>query len=169
MKELKIGEWYYMMLGYGGSGSQYVNIRRKTDKKTGEHMFSLFGGKGGEMRPLPVTDVFEAVAEDGVVHCVSANNLAANGHIGIGTLEEPKYGHVASICREEKSSRRLTPRTARRRSGNLRRRTAVSERRLLPSARSTTISRARRRTGRISPCETSGATSLRCLSTNSQA
>ena len=101
MKELKIGEWYYMMLGYGGSGSQYVNIRRKTDKKTGEHMFSLFGGKGGEMRPLPVTDVFEAVAEDGVVHCVSANNLAANGHIGIGTLEEPKYGHVASICRED--------------------------------------------------------------------
>ena len=101
MKELKIGEWYYMMLGYGGSGSQYVNIRRKTNVKTGEHMFSLFGGKGGEMRPLPVTDVYEAVAEDGVVHHVSANDLAANGHIGIGSLEEPKYGHVASICRSD--------------------------------------------------------------------
>lgn len=99
MKELKVGDWYYMMLGYGGSGSQFVNIRRKTDTKTGEHMFSLFGGKDGQMRPLPVTDVFIAVDENGVVHRVSANDLAVNGHIGIGTLEEPKYGHVASLCR----------------------------------------------------------------------
>lgn len=101
MKELKIGDWYYMMLGYGGSGSQYVNIRRKTGTQTGANMFSMFGGKGGGMRPLPVCDVFEAVAEDGVVHTVSANNLAANGHIGIGSLEEPKFGHVASIYRQD--------------------------------------------------------------------
>lgn len=101
MKELKIGDWYYMMLGYGGSGSQYVNIRRKTGTQTGANMFSMFSSKGGGMRPLPVCDVFEAVAEDGVVHTVSANNLAANGHIGIGSLEEPKFGHVASICRED--------------------------------------------------------------------
>lgn len=101
MKELKVGDWYYMMLGYGGSGSQYVNIRRKTGNKTGARMFSLFGGKDGGMRPLPITEEFEAVAEDGVVHIVSANNLSANGHIGIGTLQEPKYGHVASISRED--------------------------------------------------------------------
>lgn len=98
--EIKIGDWYYRMMGYGGSESQYCCVRRKTGKQTGAGMVSLFNGTG-RMQPIPVSDIYEAVDECGVVHQVSANDLAANGHIGIGTLEEPKYGHVASICRED--------------------------------------------------------------------
>jgi len=100
-KELKIGDWYYLMMGYGGSASQYCCIRRKTGEKTASGMMSLFGGKDGGIRNLPVSEIFDAVDECGVVHKVSANDLAANGHIGIGTLEEPRYGHVASIYRED--------------------------------------------------------------------
>ncbi len=101
MKELKIGEWYYRMMGYGGSDSQMCCIRRKVGEKTPSGMMSLFGGKDGGIKVLPVTDLFEAVDERGRVFKVSANDLAANGHIGIGTLEEPKSnGHVAWLYRE---------------------------------------------------------------------
>ena len=102
MKELKIGEWYYRMMGYGGGDSQYCCIRRKVGEKTPSGMMSLFGGKDGGIKVLPVTDIFEAVDECGRVFKVSANDLAANGHIGIGTLEEPKSnGHVAWLYRED--------------------------------------------------------------------
>ena len=101
MKELKIGEWYYRMMGYGGGDSRYCCIRRKVGEKTPSGMMSLFGGKDGGIKVLPVTDLFEAVDECGRVFKVSANDLAANGHIGIGTLEEPKSnGHVAWLYRE---------------------------------------------------------------------
>lgn len=98
--EIKIGNWYYRMMGYGGSDSQMCCIRRKTEEKTGAGMFSLFNGTG-KMQPLPVSDIYEAVDEKGRTFKVSANDLEENGHIGIGTLREPKYGHVASICRED--------------------------------------------------------------------
>ena len=98
--EIKIGNWYYRMMGYGGSDSQMCCIRRKTEEKTGAGMFSLFNGTG-KMQPLPVSDIYEAVDEKGRTFKVSANDLEANGHIGIGTLREPKYGHVASICRKD--------------------------------------------------------------------
>lgn len=100
-KELKIGDWYYRMMGYGGSDSQYCCIVRKTDKKTASGMMSLFNGTG-KIQALPVSDIFEAVDERGRTFKVSANDLAANGHIGIGTLEEPKSnGHVAWLYRED--------------------------------------------------------------------
>lgn len=100
-KELKIGDWYYRMMGYGGSDSQYCCIVRKTDKKTASGMMSLFNGTG-KIQALPVSDIFEAVDERGRTFKVSANDLAANGHIGIGTLAEPKSnGHIAWLYRED--------------------------------------------------------------------
>ncbi len=100
-KELKIGDWYYRMMGYGGSDSQMCCIRRKTGEQTAAGMLSLFNGTG-KIQPIPVSDIFEAVDECGRVFKVSANDLAANGHIGIGTLEEPKSnGHVAWLYRED--------------------------------------------------------------------
>ena len=100
-KELKVGDWYYRMMGYGGSDSQYCCIRRKTGTKTASGMMSLFNGTG-KIQPIPVSDIFEAVDEKGRTFKVSANDLAANGHIGIGTLEEPKSnGHIAWLYRED--------------------------------------------------------------------
>lgn len=100
-KELKIGDWYYRMMGYGGSDSQMCCIRRKTGKQTEAGMLSLFNGTG-KIQPIPVSDIFEAVDERGRTFKVSANDLAANGHIGIGTLEEPKSnGHIAWLYRED--------------------------------------------------------------------
>ena len=100
-KELNVGEWYYRMMGYGGGDSQYCCIRRKTGEKTASGMMSLFNGTG-KIQTLPVVDIYEAVDECGRTFKVSANNLAANGHIGIGTLEEPKSnGHVAWLYRED--------------------------------------------------------------------
>ena len=100
-KELKIGDWYYRMMGYGGSDSQMCCIRRKTGEKTEGGMLSLFN-RTGKIQPIPVSDIFEAVDEKGRTFKVSANDLAANGHIGIGTLEEPKInGHVAWLYRED--------------------------------------------------------------------
>ena len=100
-KELKIGDWYYRMMGYGGSDSQMCCIRRKTGTKTASGMMSLFNGTG-KIQPIPVSDIFEAVDEKGRTFKVSANDLAANGHIGIGTLEEPKCnGHIAWLYRED--------------------------------------------------------------------
>lgn len=101
MAEIKIGDWYYRMMGYGGSESQYCCIIGKTGEKTMPNTFSLFGGVGDTMKALPVTEIFIALDEKGVEHRVSANDLAENGHIGIGTLEVPKYGHSASIYRED--------------------------------------------------------------------
>lgn len=95
-KELNIGDWYYRMMGYGGSDSQYCCIRRKTGEKTGSGMLSLFNGTG-RVKEIPVAEIFEAVDEKGRTFKVSANDLAENGHIGIGTLESPKFGHVASV------------------------------------------------------------------------
>ena len=63
MKELKIGEWYYRMMGYGGGDSRYCCIRRKVGEKTPSGMMSLFGGKDGGIKVLPVTDLFEAVLQ----------------------------------------------------------------------------------------------------------
>ena len=98
-KELKIGDWYYRMMGYGGSDSQMCCIRRKTGEQTAKGMLSLFNGTG-KIQPIPVSDIFEAVDERGRTFKVSANDLAANGHIGIGTLEEPKSnGHIAWLYR----------------------------------------------------------------------
>ena len=100
-KELKIGDWYFRMMGYGGGDSQYCCIRRKTGEKTASGMMSLFNGTG-KIQTLPVVDIYEAVDECGRTFKVSANDLAANGHIGIGTLEEPKSnGHVAWLYRED--------------------------------------------------------------------
>lgn len=100
-KELKIGDWYYRMMGYGGSDSQMCCIRRKTGEQTAAGMLSLFNGTG-KIQPIPVSDIFEAVDECGRVFKVSANDLAANGHIGIGTLEDPKSnGHIAWLARED--------------------------------------------------------------------
>ena len=100
-KELKIGDWYYRMMGYGGSDSQMCCIRRKTGEQTAAGMLSLFNGTG-KIQPIPVSDIYEAVDECGRVFKVSANDLAANGHIGIGTLEEPKSnGHIAWLYRED--------------------------------------------------------------------
>lgn len=100
-KELKIGDWYYRMMGYGGGDSQYCCIRRKTGKQTASGMLSLFNGTG-KIQPIPVSDIYEAVDERGRTFKVSANDLAANGHIGIGTLEEPKStGHIAWLYRED--------------------------------------------------------------------
>ena len=45
-KELKIGDWYYRMMGYGGSDSQMCCIRRKTGEQTAAGMLSLFNGTG---------------------------------------------------------------------------------------------------------------------------
>lgn len=101
MKQLKIGDWYYRMMGYGGSDSQMCCIRRKTDEQTPAGMLSLFNGTG-KIQPIPVSDIYEAVDECGRVFKVSANDLAANGHIGIGTLKEPgSNGHVAWLYRED--------------------------------------------------------------------
>ena len=98
-KEIKIGEWYWRMMGYGGGDSRYCCIRRRTGEKTESGMMSLFNGTG-RMQPIPVSEIYEAVDELGRVHRVSANDLAANGHIGIGTLEGPRAVR-ASIYRED--------------------------------------------------------------------
>lgn len=100
-KEIKIGDWFYRMMGYGGSESQWCCVIGKTEEKTGAHMFSLFGGKDGGMRPLPVSEVYIAIDERGIEHRISANDLKENGSIGIGSLEADKYGHRATICRED--------------------------------------------------------------------
>jgi len=100
-KELKIGDWYYRMMGYGGGDSRYCCIMRKTGKQTASGMLSLFNGTG-KIKPIPVADIYEAVDEKGRTFKVSANDLAANGHIGIGTLEEPKSnGHIAWLYKED--------------------------------------------------------------------
>lgn len=99
-KELNIGDWYYRMMGYGGSDSQYCSIRRKTGEKTASGMLSLINGTG-QIQKIPVAEIFEAVGERGQTFKVSANDLAENGHIGIGTLEAPKIGHVASIYHDD--------------------------------------------------------------------
>lgn len=99
-KELNIGDWYYRMMGFGGGDSQYCSIRRKTGEKTASGSLSLFNGTG-RIKEIPVAEVFEAVDERGRTFKVSANDLAESGHIGIGTLEVPKFGHVASIYRED--------------------------------------------------------------------
>lgn len=98
-KEIKIGEWYWRMMGYGGGDSRYCCIRRRTGEKTESGMMSLFNGTG-RMQPIPVSEIFEAVDELGRVHRVSANDLAANGHIGIGSLEGPRNVR-AFIYRED--------------------------------------------------------------------
>ena len=99
-KELNIGDWYYRMMGYGGGDSQYCSIRRKAGEKTASGMLSLFNGTG-KIQQIPVADIYEAVDEKGRTFRVSANDLSENGHIGIGTLESPKFGHVASVYRED--------------------------------------------------------------------
>ena len=100
-KELKIGDWYYRMMGYGGGDSRYCCIMRKTGEQTASGMLSLFNGTG-RIQPIPVADIYEAVDECGRSFKVSANDLAANGHIGIGTLEEPKSnGHIAWLYKED--------------------------------------------------------------------
>ena len=99
-KDLNIGDWYYRMMGYGGSDSQYCSIRRKTGEKTASGMLSLINGTG-KIQKIPVAEIFEAVDERGRTFKVSANDLAENGHIGIGTLEALKFGHVASICHDD--------------------------------------------------------------------
>ena len=101
MKELKIGEWYWRAMGYGGGDSQYCCIRRKTGRTTPSNVYSLCRKEGMGMFKLPVTDIFEAVDECGRVHKVTANDLEENGHIGIGTLETPRSGgHIAWLYRE---------------------------------------------------------------------
>ena len=100
MNEINVGDWYYMMLGYGGSESKYCYITAKTEEKTGANMFSLFSREGG-MKPLPVSEVFIAIDERGCEHKVSANDLESNGHIGIGTLSKPRVPPVCSIWRED--------------------------------------------------------------------
>ena len=100
-KEIKIGDWFYRMMGYGGSESQWCCVIGKTEEKTGAHMFSLFGGKNGGMRELPVSEVYIAIDERGDEHRISANDLKDNGSIGIGSLEADEYGHKATICRED--------------------------------------------------------------------
>ena len=100
-KEIKIGDWFYRMMGYGGSESQWCCVISKTEEKTGANMFSLFGGKDGGMRPLPVSEVYIAIDERGDEHRISANDLKDNGSIGIGSLEADEYGHRATICRED--------------------------------------------------------------------
>ena len=100
-QEIKIGDWFYRMMGYGGSESQWCCVIGKTEEKTGAHMFSLFGGKDGGMRPLPVSEVYIAIDERGVEHRISANDLKENGSIGIGSLKADEYGHRATICRED--------------------------------------------------------------------
>ena len=103
-KEIKIGEWYYRMMGYGGGDSRYCCIRRRTGEKTESGMMSLFNGTG-RMQPIPVSEIYEAVDELGRVHRVSANDLAANGHIGIGTLEGPR--NVRAFIYREDAARLL--------------------------------------------------------------
>lgn len=101
-KELKIGDWYYRIMGYGGGDSRYCCIRRNTGKKTSGNVYSICRKEGMGMFRLPSTDIFEAVDECGRTFEVTANDLAANGHIGIGTLDEPKCnGHVAWLYRED--------------------------------------------------------------------
>lgn len=99
-KELNIGDWYYRMMGFGGGDSQYCSIRRKTGEKTASGMLSLNIGTV-KIQAIPVVDIYEAVDEKGRTFKVSANDLSANGHIGIGTLEAPRFGHVASVYRED--------------------------------------------------------------------
>ena len=100
VKGLSVGEWYYRFMGYGGSDSANVCIIAKCAEKTPSGMYSLFGSKGG-MRSLPVSDVFIAMDGRGNEYKVSANDLSANGHIGIGTLAEVKCFHRPTIAREE--------------------------------------------------------------------
>ena len=100
-KELKIGGWYYRMMGYGGSESQYCCIMGKTGERTSANMFSMFTAKGAGLQPIPVSDIYIALDERGVEHRVSANDLKDNDHIGIGTLTEDESGHKASIYRED--------------------------------------------------------------------
>ena len=100
-KEIKVGEWYWRMMGYGGGDSRYCCIMRSKGTKTAAGMMRMFSKSGIGLHSIPVCDEYEAVDECGRSFTVSANDLDANGHIGIGTLEEPRYGHVASIYRED--------------------------------------------------------------------
>ena len=100
-KAIEVGGWYYRMMGYGGSDSQYCCVVRGTGERTGANLYSLFGGVGGSLKKLPVAEVFLAVDEKGREFKVSANDLAANGHIGIGTLEEVEFPHRATIFRDD--------------------------------------------------------------------
>lgn len=100
-KEIKIGDWYYRMMGYGGSDSRWCCVMEKTGEKTGANLFSVFGGVGGGLKPIPVAEVYLAIDELGREFKVSANDLKENGHIGIGTLEPDEYGHKACIYHED--------------------------------------------------------------------
>ena len=100
MKNLEIGKWYYLMMGYGGSESQYCCILRKTGRQTPNGAMSLFGGENGGIRRLPVCDIYIALDEVGHEHTVSANDLVDNGRIGIGSLKEIPE-HRAYLCRED--------------------------------------------------------------------
>lgn len=102
MNKLKIGNWYYRMMGYAGNGSEWCCILRATGKKTAPNMFSMFGGNGKGMHELPVTEEYVALDERGREYIVSANDLSTNGHIGIGTLRPDEYNnHKCSIWRED--------------------------------------------------------------------
>ena len=102
METLKIGNWYYRMMGYAGNSSEWCCILRATGEKTAPNMFSMFRSNGTGMQELPVTETYVALDERGREYIVSANDLSTNGHIGIGTLRPDEYNnHKCSIWRED--------------------------------------------------------------------
>ena len=102
METLKIGNWYYRMMGYAGNSSEWCCILRATGEKTAPNMFSMFRSNGTGMLPLPVTETYVALDERGREYIVSANDLSTNGHIGLGTLRPDEYNnHKCSIWRED--------------------------------------------------------------------
>ena len=76
---------YYLMLGYGGTGSVMVFPYEKTGREDGGYMSlsDCFGG--GALKTKPMTAVWRAIGTDGSIHEISDNQL---NQAGIGGFRE---------------------------------------------------------------------------------
>lgn len=94
--EIKPRKWYYRMMGYGGSESQYVAPYKKTGETTSDQVFSLFSVKSGTMRRHMAVPVWAAIGENGEEYEINANDLC---EIGIGSIRE-RFDHAPDLTDE---------------------------------------------------------------------
>lgn len=90
MEKIQMRKWYLQMRGFGGSASIEVAAFAEAGRTTGAGVMSLFGGKDGGIRQHEETPVLKAIGKDGIIVEIEANELTANGSIGIGSLE-PRF------------------------------------------------------------------------------
>lgn len=99
MEKIQMRKWYLQMRGFGGSASIEVAAFAEAGRTTGAGVMSLFGGKDGGIRHHEETPVLKAIGKDGIIVEIEANELKANGSIGIGSLE-PRF-NIPDLTDEE--------------------------------------------------------------------